>query len=277
MDVPKDYPAETLEQSIDLMIHTSKVVIFEKSWCLFSMDAKDFLLQQLGVSFVSIPIDETKDGDRIAHYIKTETGHKTFPAIFVKGDFLGGFEDVNAMYSTGQLEAEYFKRVTQADRCEMEARAIKSGKKPYFWFPEKVNAYSVRVTGVLTCFAALTACIGFSTTWGPLIAAGILLDFTLRIIAGPRLSLINKVACFLTKAWEPKLRLGRPKQFAACCGFLFAFLSTVCFCIPFPAHEYLGAVFILGLAIATGMEGFFDFCLGCVFFKVGMQLGIIPK
>ena len=303
LNVREHCPAETLEESIDLLIRTNKVVVFEKSWCLFSIDSKEFLHSQLQVSFTSVPVDEADDGAAIAEYIKEETGHKTFPAIFVQGDFLGGFEDVNALYSTGELEEEYFKGVTQADRCEMEARAIKSGKKPFFCYPEKVNAYSVRVTGVLTCFASLVSCIGFRFFWGPLIAASILLDFTLRILAGPRLSPISKIGCFLTKPFEPKLRLGRPKQFAACwyatkrkhwvdvplplthlfhcfwffSGFLFALLSTLAFCLPFPLHEFIGAAFIFGLALATGMEGFLDFCLGCVFFKVGMQLGVIAR
>jgi glutaredoxin 3 len=217
IDVMEHCPAQSLEESVDMLIRTSKVVVFEKSWCLFSIDSKDFLLNQLGVSFISIPVDEAKDGDAIVKYIQQETGHKTFPAIFVKGDFLGGFEDVNAMYSTGQLEEEYFQRVSQADRCEMEARAIKSGKKPLFWFPKMVNAYSVRFTGVITCLASLASCVGFRTVWGPMIAGGILFDFALRIIAGPRLSVMSKIGCFLSKAFEPKMRLGRPKQFAGTC------------------------------------------------------------
>ena len=312
LNVSEYCPSETLEESIDVMITNSSVLMFEKTWCLFCHDARDFLLHQLGVSIVTVPIDEAVNGSAIETYIRSKTGHSTYPAIFVKGDFLGGFEDVNAMYSTGELEAEYLKELTQADRCEMEVRAMRRGAtQPLFWFPPKVNGHAVRMTGVLTCATALTSVATFFLTWwGQYIALALAFDFCMRILAGSRFSFLGQLAGLLVSSLEPKPRMGRPKQFAgkrmlrrgksmqffcssltfglafavlpgfpplACCGLMFSTLAAVGYFVPFPYHEYVGAAFCAMLAGASGMEGFLDFCLGCVFFKIGIQLGIFPK
>ena len=38
-----------------------------------------------------------------------------------------------------------------------------------------------------------------------------------------------------------------------------------------------GAVVLAGLAGAAALEGFFDFCLGCEFFSIGVSLGLLPN
>ena len=214
MNVKTKYPGKTLEQAVDSLIDTSAVIMFGKTWCLFSRDARDFLLHQIGVSMTFVPLDECEDGDAIAKYIKVKTGHRTTPVIYIKGAFLGGFEDVNQLYSTGELEEEYLQGLTQADRCEMEARALKSGSKPLLWFPEKVNGHAVRMTGVLTCLCALVACTDYWTGWGAFIAAGLLFDFIMRILAGSKLSVLGRIAGILVTPLKPNPRVGRPKQFA---------------------------------------------------------------
>jgi hypothetical protein len=42
--------ANLFKKKVDSLINTESVVMFEKSWCLFSKDAKEFLVGQLGVS-----------------------------------------------------------------------------------------------------------------------------------------------------------------------------------------------------------------------------------
>jgi len=183
---------------------------------------------------------------------------------------------VNVLYNQGTLQKDHLSKLAQADQCEKVAAM--STTKPLFWFPVTVNAHAVRSTGVLTCLmAAASAVLSFFSPWGQYIAYYLLLDFVLRIAGGARIAPVGIIATFPTKFIDPKPRSGRPKQFASCCGFLFAMLASVFYLAPFPYHEYVGSLFMIILSICCGMEGFFDFCLGCVFFKIGLQLKLIPR
>jgi len=199
------------------------------------------------------------------------------PWIFIEGEFVGGYEDVNSLYSNGELQNDYLNKLTQADKCDKIASM--STTKPLFWFPEKVNAYVVRSTGILTCFvSAAGAVLSIFTPWGYLIGYYLVLDFILRIIGGARISPIGIIAALPTKCMDPKPRSGRPKQFASMCGFMFSLLGAIFYLLSImPYHNYIGSVFLAILCICTGMEGFLDFCLGCVFFKIGLQLHLIPR
>ena len=73
---------------------------------------------------------------------------------------------------------------------------------------------------------------------------------------------------------EPIPRMGRPKQFATCCGIAFSGLASLAFLLPFPGHDVVGSAFMTALAVATGMEGFLDFCVGCLVFRLGVKFGI---
>lgn len=146
----------------------------------------------------------------------TSSDYRT-PLIFISGQFLGGFEDVNAMYSTGSLQTNYLNGLSNKEKCEKVA-AI-STREPLFWFPQSVNGNVVRCTGVLTSVASLTCVVAVHTTtsWGPYIAYYLVVDFVLRILAGSRLSLMGRLGTLLTALMKPDPRSGRPKQFASMC------------------------------------------------------------
>lgn len=244
---------------------------------LYQLSAKEFLTNQLGVDVHSIEVDVHPMGKDIRKYVMKKTGHKTTPVIFIKGQYLGGFEEVNNLYSSGDLEKKYLKGISQAEQCELMIADSKSAIKPLFWFPDKVNGKVVRITGVLTCLASAISAAFHWKDWGAYIAYGILLDFVLRLFAGARASPLGRLAAVLALPLEPQPRAGRPKQFASMCGLMFSFFGSLFFILNFPGSNIIGAFFMGGLAIATGMEGFLDFCLGCFFFRIGMELGLIPK
>jgi hypothetical protein len=176
------------------------------------------------------------------------------------------------------LQGEYLHDLTQADRCEEFIKKSDLSTKPLFWFPETVNAYVVRWTGVLTCMCSLVSAVTvYWYDWGRYVAYGLLFDFILRLLAGAKVSFLGRIAMVLASCKEPKPRHGRPKQFATMCGIMFSGLGSLFYVLPFPYHDYIGIGFMAALAIASGMEGFLDFCLGCVFFKYGILLGVIPK
>lgn len=272
------YKGRTLEEKVDSFIADHPVVMFNKTWCLFSVDAQQFLIEQMKVSIHCIEVDIHPQGKAILKHIQEKTGHKTVPVIYVKGAFLGGFEDVNQLYATGKLQNEYLKDLTQADRCEEFISKSKIGVEPMFWFPSTVNAYVIRLTGIMTCIcSALSAVSVQYADWGRYIGYALFFDFVLRLLAGSRLSIVGRIATVLAMPLEPKPRHGRPKQFATMCGVVFSGLGSLFYVLDFPNHDYVGTAFMGGLAIASGMEGFLDFCVGCVMFKYGIKLGLIRK
>jgi glutaredoxin len=272
------YEGRSLEQKVDSFIRAHPVVMFNKTWCLFSVDARQFLIEQMKVSLHAIEVDIHPRGKAILKYVQAKTGHTTVPIIFVRGTFLGGFEDVNQLYATGQLQNDYLKGLSQADRCEEFLAKSNIAIEPLFWFPVTVNAHVVRVTGCITSICSLVSAVAAQwVDWGQYLAYALFLDFVLRLLGGSRFSPVGQVVTLCTRCLEPKKRHGRPKQFATMCGVMFSGLGALCFILNTERSKYAGSAFMGGLAIASGMEGFLDFCVGCVMFKYGMKLGLIPK
>ena len=201
------YVGETLEAQVDSFIAAHPVVMFNKSWCLFSIDAQNFLLHDMKVSLHVIEVDSHPQGKHILNYIKEKTKHRTVPVIFIKGEFLGGFEDVNQLYAKGALQEQYLHDLTQADRCEEFMKKSDLSSKPLFWFPETVNAHVVRFTGAFnSLLSVLSAATVFYYPWGAYVAYGLFFDFILRFFGGAKVSVLGNIATFLAKTKEPKPR-----------------------------------------------------------------------
>mmetsp|Transcript_42737 Transcript_42737/g.103372 ORF Transcript_42737/g.103372 Transcript_42737/m.103372 type:complete len:375 (+) Transcript_42737:126-1250(+) len=271
------YEGSTLGEKIDTLIASHPVVMINRTWCLFSVDAINFLVVQLNVPVHSIEVDVHPQGKEILKYVSEKRNYHTTPFIFIQGEFLGGFSEVNALYAQGKLQEDYLKDLSQADRCEAFIANSNYAMTTYFWFPDKVDGNIVRLTGVLTFFAsALCATLVHweQFFWAKYVAYAIAIDFVLRLLGGAKFSVFGRFAMLLALPLEPIPRMGRPKQFATCCGIIFSGLGSLAFLIPFPYHDIVGSAFMGGLAVAAGMEGFLDFCVGCVMFRIGVKLGI---
>ena len=59
------------------------------------------LLNEKNVKF---DIIETSDNPEAFEEIKAKTGWKTVPQIFINGEFVGGFDDINALDKDGKLD-----------------------------------------------------------------------------------------------------------------------------------------------------------------------------
>lgn len=79
--------------------------MFSKSYCPFCLDAKD-LLKEKDVNFKSIELDEIPTGHLIQKELETLTGHWTVPNIFIKGQHIGGCDDLYALEASGQLDSK---------------------------------------------------------------------------------------------------------------------------------------------------------------------------
>ena len=78
----------------------STVRIYTSGFCPFCFAAKR-LLSSLGADFEEIALDERPElRQRLS---EENNGFKTVPMIFVGDEFLGGFQEVLALHSRGEL------------------------------------------------------------------------------------------------------------------------------------------------------------------------------
>lgn len=268
------FEGDTIEAKVDHFIANRSVVLFGKSFCPFCRDARDFLASQIGCKVYNLDVNEVEDGAAIHKYLIEKTSHKTVPVIFIRGEFVGGCDEVKALHRKGELEKKLHglivrQRTQNTDKLETAKLAPTSRSKainPPFWFPNTVNDNVVRVTGMQVCVLAILSTAFHNELWGRYLAMGLMVDFVIRMMVGSFLSPLGMIATLVTAPFEPKFKPGPPKQFAAFCGLMFSLLGTIFYFVDFEGHKIVGAIFMGMLAGASGLEGFVGFCLGCLFF-----------
>jgi glutaredoxin 3 len=77
----------------------SDVQVYTTDYCPYCDRAKA-LLQKRGIPYEEI--DVTGDHDKRAWLVKT-TGRRTVPQIFIKGEPIGGSDDLHALDRSGEL------------------------------------------------------------------------------------------------------------------------------------------------------------------------------
>jgi hypothetical protein len=145
-------------------------------------------------------------------------------------------------------------------------------------FPNPVNekaartvAAGVLVLSILTLVLSVTA--GHAWLW---IVAALALGFVARVLSGPRLSPLGRLAVHLVapRLGEPKLVAGPPKRFAQAIGATVTTTGVVFLAAGYPVVTQA----VLGLMIvAAGLESIFAYCVGCKLFAGLMRLGLIPR
>jgi glutaredoxin 3 len=84
-----------------LFFTMADVVVYSTNACGYCVRAKA-LLSKLGIKYEEV--DVSGDSDKRAWLVK-ETGRRTVPQIFIKGKAIGGFDDLAALNSRGELIA----------------------------------------------------------------------------------------------------------------------------------------------------------------------------
>lgn len=79
----------------------AKVEVYTTDYCPYCVKAKT-LLQIKGVEYEEI--DVTGDDDARAALTKKAEGRKTVPQIFINDKPIGGFDDLNALKESGELD-----------------------------------------------------------------------------------------------------------------------------------------------------------------------------
>ncbi|GJJ67824.1 glutaredoxin 3 [Entomortierella parvispora] len=95
---------------VDRLIRENKVMLFSKSYCPHSKNAKS-VLSGKGIQFKTFEIDQEQGGPEVQDYLQQKTGQRTVPNIFINSQHLGGNSDLVAAKENGRLDSMLSGRV----------------------------------------------------------------------------------------------------------------------------------------------------------------------
>jgi glutaredoxin len=90
-------------QAVNALISQHTIVIFSKTTCGYCSAVKR-LFDQLGQPYTAFELNKNPQGSAIQDYIRQTYRHRTVPAVFVQGQFVGGYDDTEYANQTGKLE-----------------------------------------------------------------------------------------------------------------------------------------------------------------------------
>lgn len=140
-------------------------------------------------------------------------------------------------------------------------------------FPNPVDEVSARLVAGGVVAVALT----YLVTGNRLVLAVLAYGFVARVLTGPTLSPLGRLATQVARprlAARPKLVPGPPKRFAQGVGAAFSVTALV---LALAGAGTAAAVLIGVLAAFATLESVFAFCMGCTAFGWLMRAGIIPE
>ncbi|XP_014241590.1 glutaredoxin-C6-like isoform X1 [Cimex lectularius] len=103
------------------LINYNRVVIFSKTICPFSDDAKK-IFRLMNSDYASIELDELSPSHGLLKALKAKTGRTTVPQIFIDGRFVGGLCELKALKSSGKLQ----KYLCQVNPYCMTTKSLRS-------------------------------------------------------------------------------------------------------------------------------------------------------
>ncbi|KAK7052460.1 glutaredoxin, partial [Favolaschia claudopus] len=92
------------KELVETAIKDNKIMIFSKSYCPYCKRAKALFAKQFPEEKATVfELDEREDGAAIQGYLAEKTGQRTVPNIFVNTKHVGGNDDTQAAFKTGEL------------------------------------------------------------------------------------------------------------------------------------------------------------------------------
>ncbi|CAD2215543.1 Glutaredoxin, putative [Angomonas deanei] len=92
-----------MDAFVEKAITEHKVVMFSWVSCPFCVRAKD-ALEPLTDDMKIYYVDKMEEGEAIRKVIRQAYNHETVPAIFIKGNFVGGCTEALALIDSGKLK-----------------------------------------------------------------------------------------------------------------------------------------------------------------------------
>ncbi|ORC88989.1 glutaredoxin [Trypanosoma theileri] len=96
-------------QFLDSMLRRNRIVLISATYCQFCTKLK-MLLIETNHRFVSLEIDIIPNGREVFTEVVGRTGVQTVPQVFLGGRYLGGYDELVALYRRGELSATLEKR-----------------------------------------------------------------------------------------------------------------------------------------------------------------------
>ena len=79
----------------------AEVLMYSKGYCPYCKAAKSFLAEK-GVQFTDIDVEHNQE--KLEEMLAKSQGRTTVPEIFIDGKLIGGFDDMNALEKSGELD-----------------------------------------------------------------------------------------------------------------------------------------------------------------------------
>ena len=142
-----------------------------------------------------------------------------------------------------------------------------------FEFPNPVNEVSARLVAGGTALLGL-ACLGLGQPW---IAGVLAVEFTLRVLFGPRVDPLARVVTRVIVprlGWAERPTAGPPKRFAQGIGVAVTVTASLFFLAGWSTAGY---GLIAMLVVFATLESTIGLCVGCKVFAGLIRVGVIPQ
>ncbi|CAM9812351.1 unnamed protein product [Ascophyllum nodosum] len=227
------------------------------------------------------PADMRKTMARVA-------GKTSVPQIWINGEHIGGCDDLKALEATGDLgtKLKALRKNINTDVAEagdtIEAKGTSAAVTIFpgpeaafllpFHSPATMDNRVVRLNGVLGFVISAATCVFANQSATQWVVLGLTVDFGLKLGGFP--SPLSMLAALPLAGTRPDLTPGASKQFANFCGIFMAFIAWAFLVLDM---TLLARIFLVMLAVATSLQGFVNFCLGCYIFKDLLAWGFVRR
>lgn len=265
-NVTAEVDASSATKKVEDLISSNPVMLFSKSTCQFCFETKR-TLESYGVKYAVFEVDKVSATAALQDALNEKTGFRTVPSLFIDGKSVGGCNTVKHLEHSREFQILISPFVS--NEIPKEERVHHN---TLFWFPDTLNGHAVRLGSAFTSIY----CVFMAAFWDYPVTKWLVLalavEFFFRLVFGGNYGIISGLAGAIVAPYPPKFIAGPSKQFAMFCGFFMSAMSAGFF---LGDQREAGLAFIAGLAGASGLEGFLDFCLGCWMFGWGIKLGFL--
>nr|AJD23147.1 hydrolase [Onygena corvina] len=116
-------PEQTARTEMNSILKQAPIVIFSKSYCPYSRKAKLLLLEKYDIvpRPLVVELDQHPLGKELQALLASDTGRRTVPNVLVDGKSIGGGDEIEALYTSGELgtKLQAGERVKAAPKADL--------------------------------------------------------------------------------------------------------------------------------------------------------------